>query len=128
MITCCKLHCTEMEIEYVPGSKITDYSIKVEGRDIGVSVTRAMKFCKKNDEMFTEEDAERLLSKKLYGVNESTRGVISQSWEKQILHVWAQEEYMADILWDTYERLDQTLKSNTVVVVTVCHSAEWLFR
>lgn len=41
------LHKTEMEIEYMPGSKITDYSVKVFGKDIGVSVTRAMKFSKK---------------------------------------------------------------------------------
>lgn len=41
------LHKTEMEIEYAPGSKITDYSVKVLNKDIGVSVTRAMKFSKK---------------------------------------------------------------------------------
>ena len=71
------LHKTEMEIEYMPGSKITDYSVKVLGRDLGVSVTRAMKFSKKDDTTFTEEDAHKLLSKKLRGVNESTKGVVS---------------------------------------------------
>jgi hypothetical protein len=71
------LHKTEMEIEYMPGSKITDYSVKVMGRDLGVSVTRAMKFSKKDDTTFTEEDAFKLLSKKLRGVNESTKGVVS---------------------------------------------------
>ncbi len=71
------LHKTEMEIEYMPGSKITDYSVKVMGRDLGVSVTRAMKFSKKGDALFTEEDATKLLSKKLTGVIESTKGVVS---------------------------------------------------
>lgn len=77
------LHATEMEIEYMPGSKITDYSVKVQGRDLGVSVTRAMKFSKKGDAVFTEEDAYKLLSKKLNGVIESTKGVVSlQHFEK----------------------------------------------
>jgi hypothetical protein len=169
------LHKTEMEIEYMPGSKITDYSVKVLGRDLGVSVTRAMKFNKKDDVVFTEEDAHKLLSKKLRGVNESTMGVvssflllfflacppslfypsslspsptislpslsplhsslfsliiqkISQAWDKQILHVWTQCDYMAGVLWNTYEKLDESLKSNTLVIVTVCENAEWIFR
>jgi len=126
-LCCAVLHRTEMEIEYMPGSKITDYSVKVFGKDIGVSVTRAMKFSRKS-EIFTEEDAEKLLTKKLHGVNESTKGVVSQTWEKQILHVWTQHEYMSEILWDTYERLDENLKSNTLVVVTVCKNADWIFR
>lgn len=121
------LHKTEMEIEYMPGSKITDYSVKVFGKDIGVSVTRAMKFSKKG-ELFTEEDAMRLLSKKLHGVNESTKGVVSQTWEKQILHIWTQQEYMSDILWNTYEKLSQEIKSNTLVVVSVCKNADWMFK
>lgn len=123
------LHKTEMEIEYMPGSKITDYSVKVFGKDIGVSVTRAMKFAKKGDtSLFTEEDAMKLLSKKLRGVNESTKGVVSQTWEKQILHIWAQEEYMSDILWNVYERMSDEVKSNTLVVTTVCKNAGWMFK
>jgi len=123
------LHRTEMEIEYMPGSKITDYSAKVFGRDLGVSVTRAMKFCKKGAEgPFTEEDAMKLLRKKLHGVIESTRGVVSQTWDKQILHVWTQSEYMTGVLWNAYEKLEDELKSNTLVIVTVCEGAEWIFK
>jgi len=122
------LHRTEMEIEYMPGSKITDFSVKVFGKDIGVSVTRAMKFTKKEGDTFTEDDAFKLLSKKLHGVNESTRGVVSQRWEKQILHVWTQQEYMSEILWNTYEKMSEEIKNNTLVVVTVCKDAEWIFR
>ena len=56
---------TEMEIEYFPEqSKKTDYSVLINNKHIGVSVTRAMKF--KGD--FTEEDARVLLYKKLYGI------------------------------------------------------------
>lgn len=70
----------------------------------------------------------RLLNKKLHGVNESTKGVVSQTWEKQILHIWTQQEYMSDILWNTYEKLTEEIKSNTLVVVSVCKNADWMFR
>lgn len=76
---------------------------------------------------FTEDDAIHLLNKKLHGVNESTKGVLSQSWDKQILHIWAQHEYISDILWNTYEKLPEDIKSNTFVLVTICKNAEWLF-
>jgi len=43
---------TEMELEYTPGSKITDYSIRLFGQTIiGVSVTRALKFSLKGENL-----------------------------------------------------------------------------
>jgi len=124
-----KLQMTEMELVYTPDSKITDFSITTgDGSTLGVSVTRAMKFQKWGEEFFTEEDAFKLLSKKLHGVNASTKGVVNQSWEKQILHVWTERQYMRDILVDTYHKLSDELKSNTIVLVTVAENAEWLFK
>merc|ERR1711902_303176 len=49
----------------------TDYSVKMSGEVIGVSVTRAMKY----KGIFNRVDAEKLLRKKLFGINESTLGV-----------------------------------------------------
>jgi type VI protein secretion system component VasK len=61
---------TEMEIEYFPmGGKITDFCMEIDGQPIGVSVTRALKF----RGQFTEKDATSLLTKKLDGINQSTR-------------------------------------------------------
>lgn len=115
---------TEMEIEYLPGSKITDYSINLFGKSIGISVTRAMKF----KGVFTEEDALRLLNKKLFGVIESTRCVIEEhSWERQILHIFAEKDYIADVLHDALNQVDPDLLSDTIVIVTVCKNAPWLF-
>lgn len=115
---------TEMEIEYLPGSKITDYSINLFGKSIGISVTRAMKY----KGTFTEEDGLRLLNKKLFGVIESSRCVIEEhSWERQILHIFAEKDYIADILRECLSQIDQELLSNTIVIVTVCKNAPWLF-
>jgi len=124
-----KLQMTEMELEYQPNSKITDFSITTgQNTTLGVSVTRAMKFqggrCKG---LFTQEDAFKLLEKKLNGVNLSTRGIVNQQWDKQILHVWTEHAYMKDILMETYASLDAELKSNTIVLITVAENAPWLF-
>jgi len=124
------LRATEMELEYSPlGSKITDYSIDVQISKgnvipIGVSVTRAMKF----NGVFNEQDAEKLLVKKLTGVNESSKAVIKRfRWKKQILHIWAEHQYVVDVITQVYHSLSSELKSNTVVMVSTCESSPWVF-
>lgn len=120
-----RLIATEMELKYWPAnSKITDFSVSIRGEVFGVSVTRAMKF----RGLFTEEDALRLLTKKLQGVNASTKAVLKRfRWQKQILHVWAQHKYIAQVLEKVYESLSQEVRHNTLVVVTVCENAPWVF-
>ena len=60
----CFLSQTEMEVEYFPeGGSITDLMVQVCDTDVGVSVTRAMKYSGE----FTQEDGLRLLNKKLNG-------------------------------------------------------------
>jgi len=121
-----KLKLTEMEIEYFPmGGKITDYSVSLFATTIGVSVTRALKF----KGHFCEEDGMVLLGKKLYGIQESSRLVIdSQRWKKQILHVWAENQHVADTLKNVWLKMDAALTGNTVVVITVTeHNAQFIF-
>ena len=115
----------EMEILYGCHSKITDYSVVMMGHHIGVSVTRAMKF----RGIFTTDDALHLLNKKLNGVVKSTRGVIREHrWEKQILHVWAECDYIAEIVKRVYEEeLEDDMKANTLVIVTVARNSEFMF-
>mmetsp|Transcript_84440 Transcript_84440/g.126590 ORF Transcript_84440/g.126590 Transcript_84440/m.126590 type:complete len:235 (-) Transcript_84440:22-726(-) len=120
-----KLEKTEMELKYFPmNSKITDYSVLIRNEIFGVSVTRAMKYHGE----FTDEDAEKLLTRKLYGVNASTKAVLEcYRWKKQILHVWAEHKYIANVLYRTYETLPASLKNNTIVIVTVCENSPWIF-
>eukprot|EP00010_Vexillifera_abyssalis_P000306 CAMPEP_0201552174 /NCGR_PEP_ID=MMETSP0173_2-20130828/14537_1 /ASSEMBLY_ACC=CAM_ASM_000268 /TAXON_ID=218659 /ORGANISM="Vexillifera sp., Strain DIVA3 564/2" /LENGTH=250 /DNA_ID=CAMNT_0047962611 /DNA_START=340 /DNA_END=1092 /DNA_ORIENTATION=- len=111
---------TETEIEYAPGSKITDYAIDMMGLHLGVSVTRAMAWIGR----FDLTEAVRLLNKKLYGIIRSSDGVVREHrWDKQILHVIAQEKYMVDILIDAYHNyVDKDLISNTIVIISTCQS------
>jgi hypothetical protein len=119
-----KLLYTEMELEYMPGSKITDYSVDISGRPIGVSVTRAMKF----SGTFTSDDALKLLEKKLKGIIQSTFGVIKrQKWERQILHIWAEKEYIRNAVIDAYHKLSNEIKSNTIIIITTVKNAQWIF-
>ena len=115
----------EMEILYGCHSKITDYSVVMMGHHLGVSVTRAMKF----RGIFTTDDALYLLNKKLSGVVKSTRGVIrAHRWEKQILHVWAECDYIAELVQRVYEEeLEDEMKANTMVICTVARDAGWMF-
>lgn len=120
-----RLQRTEMELEYMwQGCKITDYSVNLFGHTAGVSVTRALKF----KGTFTREDAVHLLTKKLEGINVSTRCVLPEhGWTMQILHVWAKEEYAADCVEEVYYQLDATLRSNTLVLVTSTQNVDFIY-
>lgn len=121
---------TEMEINYLPGSKITDYSLHFKTPErvqtvVGVSVTRAMKF--RGD--FSTSDAVRLLEKKLYGCQESTRNVFKEdSWNVQILHIFIEKEYMLNILLEAYDKYVRSdLKNGNLLLLTVSRNARWVF-
>jgi len=108
---------TEMEVSYWPeGGSITDYVCQMFNTTLGVSVTRAMNF-RSN---FTEEEAQRLLSKKLNGIIQSSRNSLDQ-WSKQILHVWAASRHIADITASTFHALPSFLRSNTLLLITVAN-------
>lgn len=127
-----KLQRTETEIEYDMQCKITDYSISVYGHHIGVSVTRLINFrdlptknCKIE---FSAEEVNRLLVKKLFGINVSTKFVSdAHKWEKQILHVLTTSESAAREVYAQYCMMDKELRANSIVLVSCCKNFEWLF-
>jgi hypothetical protein len=129
-----RLHKTEMELAYFTGdgstSKITDYSIVLDGRVVGVSVTRACKGWPPVAGSYTVQDSLRLLSKKLLGVNESSRHVSNADWTKQMLHVFVADASYMTVLNEAAALIPPALIANTVVLFTLCtgaHSAD-IFR
>ncbi|KAK6167617.1 hypothetical protein SNE40_021599 [Patella caerulea] len=120
-----KLVKTEMEINYFPhGGAITDYVADIDGTRLGVSVTRAMKFYGE----YSDEDARHLLTKKLKGVNQSTKNSC-ETWTKQILHIWTTSDYITDVITRVYEHdIPQILKSNTLVLVTTTTRSDFMFK
>jgi hypothetical protein len=118
-----KLLKTEMEIKYFPnGGSITDYVCKIFDSVIGVSVTRAMKY---RDQM-TAEDASYLLRKKLKGINQSSKNSLVK-WSKQILHVWVQTNYDEVIVEEAWNQIDSSLKTNTIVLITIAKNSNEMF-
>lgn len=125
MLYSAKLENTEMELQYMMEGSITDYSVKMNGFVIGVSVTRAMKY----RGVFSYEDALALLTKKMKGVLKSSENVVEEhKWSKQVLHVWVQEPYMVALVEQAYAALTE-LHSNTLVQLTVCgENLGWIFK
>jgi len=115
---------TEMEVQYFPnGGSVTDYVVYLFDSVIGVSVTRAFKY---NEEPFTHEDAFILLKKKLNGILQSTRNTMVR-WDKQILHVWVLNDQAADSLLNAWSNMDQSLRSNTVLLITLAKNSKEIF-
>lgn len=119
-----RLHKTEMELIYFTGdattSKMTDFSIVLDGSTIGVSVSRACKGWPYKPGSYKVEDASRLLKKKLVGINESTRTVSNASWKKQLLHILVADAAIMPFLAEASAALAPELIANTIVLFTVC--------
>ncbi len=119
-----KLLKTEMEVPYWPeGGSINDYVVYLFECVIGVSVTRAMNF---KSGIISAEDAKNLLVKKLKGIYQSSRNSLIK-WDKQILHVWVENECNCETIFGAWLDLDSQLKSNTVMVITVATNSKEVF-
>ena len=67
---------------------------------------------------FELADAERLLRKKLAGVQATNRSN-AEGWRVQLLHCWAQSARVARLVRLAHALLPRELRANTVVLVTV---------
>ncbi|CAO3637262.1 unnamed protein product [Cunninghamella blakesleeana] len=106
---------TEMELNYNSrNTPITDFaclSSYPENNIIGVSVTRAMAY----RSFLTKKEATRLLTKKLKGVQLSTKNVLNCQFQRQILHIWVQTGRDASIVKQAYLKLSSSFYSNTIL-------------
>lgn len=120
---------TEMEVVYWSSNwKKVDYICTVMGSRVGVSVTRAMKY--PNPSEFTEEDAERLIHKKLYGLVIARDGIVeSQRYERAMLHVWCQTARIAQMVEATFMVTSKAMGVQDCVALytTVADNADFLF-
>lgn len=114
-----KLLATETEVMYHnPMGKITDLLVEIDGKKVGVSVVRAFVF--PFDDPYPYSEAERILTKKLEGINESTANVKEEDrWVKQILSVAAYSEQHAVELRAAFDAASEELKTDTILYVTV---------
>lgn len=112
---------TETQIQYAPPddsgpNSITDYLAEINGKKVGVSVTRSYK---PSSQMYTTMDAKTLLETKLAGINRSSMRVLAQDkWVKQILHVFASNQQQHDAVVQAYPTIDPSLRADTIVLLT----------
>lgn len=112
---------TEAEIVYTDPMGIkTDILVEMDGRVVGVSVTRAVGF--PFDAPYTEMQATNLLTGKLTDILASTANVAPKNaWVKQILHVIAYADMHAQSILAAYAMLPPEVTADTVLLVTVTH-------
>jgi hypothetical protein len=119
---------TEMEIVYLfEGWKMVDFTMLMlcggEPQRIGVSVTRAMGF--PTEAEFVEENAARLLEKKINGLVLARNGVDDgDSFYKVILHVFAQSQRIANLLKAYFDVMHWEIKDNVVLICTITDCRE----
>jgi len=109
---------TEGEIIYVdPGGKKTDLLVTIDGRRVGVSVTRAYYF---PPGPLPFADAYNLLVDKCGDILLSADNADpADAWERSMLHVIAYDAEHADVIETAYATLEATLVEDTLLVVTV---------
>lgn len=110
---------TEAEIEYLDvGGKKTDLLVRIDGRKVGVSVTRAYHY--PPSEPYTPTEADALLNRKLDDILLSAANAApTDAWERSILYVLAWDAASADVLETAYASLGSSVTDSTLLFVTV---------
>lgn len=111
---------TETQIGYYPAdggpASITDILVSIDGKKVGVSVTRAYK---PSNQSYPDSDVKALLEKKLEGIVVSSGRVKpADKWVKQILHVFTANKAASDAVARVLPTIDASLRADTVVLLT----------
>jgi len=133
---------TEMELSYYWASSIVDYTMLLRPTSssglsfdqrnqkcnrLGVSVTRAMKY----RGVFDQEDATRLLTKKLRGCLQASAAITEEcAWSKVVLHILVEKKYMVEVLLSAWaSSIERELRdtNDLIVVLTVSERSDWMF-
>jgi hypothetical protein len=121
---------TETEIGYAPpddagASSITDILVTIDGKRVGVSVTRAYK---PPSIPLTDADVKALLLKKLEGINRSSVRVLpADKWVKQILHVLSVSQAATESIERMLPTIDAAIRADTIVLVTQTSGGGFLY-
>lgn len=114
---------TETEISYDMQGKITDLLVEIDSRKVGVSVTRAVAFPR--DSEYPVSQAQSLLEGKLSDILESSANVAAEdAWQKQVLHVIADETRHRDALVMALGQIDIMTRADTIVVISISEGAD----
>jgi hypothetical protein len=110
---------SETEVEYTdPDSSLTDFVASIDGRSIGVSVTRAFHY--PPEDPCVEADLASLIGRKLDDALEAEANAApANPWERSILHVIAYNAQCADAVEAVWTTLDAETRADTILMLTV---------
>jgi hypothetical protein len=119
-----KLLKTEKNITYLSSTgKKTDFLVNIDGRKVGVSVTRAYHY---PPTLYTEAEAKLLLDEKLADLPLSKSNATSQdAWTRSILHVLAYDSQYANMVESAWSKqVSATLKGDAILFLTVTNGTD----
>ena len=126
-----KLLKTETQILYQPPSTtapntISDILVEIDGKKVGVSVTRVYKPA--SQPPMTDDAVKALLEKKLVGIKRSSERVLPQDkWVKQVLHVFTVNKVGTDAVARVLKNISAADRADTIVLVTQTTGGGFVF-
>jgi hypothetical protein len=109
---------TETEIVYDVEGKKADILVEIDGRTVGVSVTRAVSFPR--TEPYPLAQATELIERKLDDLHLATTQVsAADRWTAELLAVLAYSAQHADVVLEAWSGLDDGTRAATALVVVV---------
>ena len=117
-----KLLKTETQILYQPPTTtapntISDILVEIDGKKVGVSVTRVYKPA--SQPPMTDDAVKALIEKKLVGIVRSSERVLPQDkWVKQILHVFTVNKTGTDAVVRILPSISAANRADTIVLIT----------
>jgi hypothetical protein len=110
---------SETEIVYDdPSSKKADILVEIDGRKVGVSVTRAVTY--PFGDPYTLDAATTLLDRKLDDIQLATAAVsAADRWSKQMLSILAYDLQHAQMAMTAWSMLDAETRDDTILIVSI---------
>lgn len=109
----------EMQVQYnYFGCSLVDFICDIQNVPVSVSVTRAMRL---NGD-FSVQRGRDLLNKKIMGLVRANT-YLTNSNSLGILHIWCQDQAIADTLNNVLDSLDCSIDLDIVIVLSVCSSS-----
>lgn len=108
----------ETDIVYDTMSKKADLLVEIDGRKVGVSVTRFVAFPFGSE--YTSAAATELLQRKLDDIELATASVsAADRWSRQLISVLAYDADHANVALNAWNNLPATVRDQTLLIVSV---------
>jgi hypothetical protein len=109
---------TETEILYDVDGKKADLLVEIDGRKVGVSVTRAVKY--PFGQPYSLDEATPLIERKLDDLQLATTQVaVADRWATQMLAILAFNAQHAQVAMQAWSMLDAQTRGSTILLVVV---------